>query len=505
MSHNQSSLRLHQEAYKSVAAKAPQVEKDPYRQTYHIQPPVGLLNDPNGLIHWKGEYHVFFQWNPFAPDHSSKFWAHMVSSDLINWRWAPIALAPSDRYDKNGCYSGSAIEVDSQLHLFYTGNVKDEQGERESYQCLATSEDGLTFEKEGPLVEVPPGFTAHFRDPKVWREDDTYWMILGAQTEDKEGSTVLYRSENARDWSYVGIVAGSNYGPLENFGFMWECPDLFMLNGKDVLVFSPQGLEAEENKYQNIYQSGYVIGEWDKSTGRMEHGDFTELDYGFEFYAPQTFVAEDGRRLLIGWMGVPEQCEESQPSVQNEWIHCLTIPRELNLREGLLYQTPARELKQLRADVSNEKHLQAGDARSFSLDLPANAYELVLSEVKIPTGEVTIQIDDTMVLTWNKESKQAILKRVNWETQRWETRRAPLDYVHSLQLFADASSLELFFNDGEVVLSSRRFPSSVQEFDLTVELPAGGELKAEWFSLKEAVSSPFDLVSFQEEIIPPQE
>lgn len=133
-------------------------------------PPVGLLNDPNGLIQWKGIYHVFYQWQPFKTGHGAKFWGHYTSTDLVNWQHEEAALAPSDWFDQNGCYSGSAFIDNGQMHVMYTGNVRDEQGNRETYQCLAVSEDGIHFQKKGVVATLPEGFTAHFRDPRYGSE-----------------------------------------------------------------------------------------------------------------------------------------------------------------------------------------------------------------------------------------------------------------------------------------------------------------------------------------------
>lgn len=161
---------LIEKANQEVERNREMVESDPYRLRFHLMPPVGLLNDPNGFIQFKGVYHLFYQWNPFETAHGAKFWGHYTSKDFINWEHQPIALAPSEWYEKNGCYSGSAIENDGKMVLFYTGNVKDENGDRETYQCMAVSQDGITFEKKGPVIYLPEGYTAHFRDPKVWKK-----------------------------------------------------------------------------------------------------------------------------------------------------------------------------------------------------------------------------------------------------------------------------------------------------------------------------------------------
>lgn len=315
-------------------------------------PPVGLLNDPNGVIYWKGSYHVFFQWQPFQTGHGAKFWGHYTTQDVVNWKREEIALAPSDWFDKNGCYSGSAVTKDDRLYLFYTGNVRDQDGNRETYQCLAVSDDGLSFEKKGVVARLPEGYTAHFRDPKVWEHEGTWYMVIGAQTENLKGQAVLFASDNLSEWRFLGPITGAGFNGLDEFGYMWECPDLFSLQGSDVLIVSPQGLEADGFRYQNVYQSGYFVGRLDYNKPELKHGEFTELDQGFDFYAPQTLEDDQGRRILFAWMAVPDQDEGSHPTIDYHWIHCMTLPRQLTLSGQKLIQQPLPELKAMRR---NEK------------------------------------------------------------------------------------------------------------------------------------------------------
>ena len=123
-----------------------------YELGYHITPAKGLLNDPNGLIQFNGVYHVFYQWNQNGTTHTTKSWGHVTSDDMIRWVDQPVALEPNEWFDKDGCYSGSAISFKDELYLFYTGNVRNEKNERESYQCLAVSKDGIYFEKKGRRI-----------------------------------------------------------------------------------------------------------------------------------------------------------------------------------------------------------------------------------------------------------------------------------------------------------------------------------------------------------------
>ncbi|MDX8044468.1 sucrose-6-phosphate hydrolase [Gracilibacillus sp. S3-1-1] len=452
---------LRQQARDAVEKKKAIVSSDPYRPIYHIAAPTGLINDPNGWVQWNGVYHLFYQWMPFKTDHGAKFWGHVSSQNLVDWQEEEIALTPSDWFDKDGCYSGSAIEHNGQLKLFYTGNVKND-GVRETYQCLAVSNDGIHFEKKGVQIELPEGFTAHFRDPKVWEQDGEYYMVIGAQTDKEEGAVVLYQSEDLSDWQFQGILA-------EGFGYMWECPDFFSLDGYDILLFSPQGLDANGIDYRNTYQSGYVIGSWQES---FTFGEFHELDRGFEFYAPQTTIDDQGRRLLFGWMGVPDQEEEHHPTKNYSWMHQLTIPRELVLENGKIYQQPVAELMELRDE------LIVNQVGSVHTDIP-KASELVLNEITSEKGY--IKLFDYATIEFDQHKQTIRLTRPAFDDGELEERVGIMEgELTEIRLFIDHSSLEIFINGGEVVFTSRMF-SDVS--NRTLEVEAEGKLSI--WSLKQ--------------------
>lgn len=446
---------LMEKAYSEVEKHRDQVINDPYRLNYHLMPPVGLLNDPNGLIHYKGVYHVFYQWNPFETSHGAKFWGHYTSSDMVHWKEEPIALAPSEWYERNGCYSGSAIESDGKLYLFYTGNVKLEDDTRETYQCLAVSSDGTHFEKHGPVLRLPNGYTAHFRDPKVWKKGDSWYMIVGAQILDEKGAAALFISKDLYHWEELGMIAGSELNGLKNFGYMWECPDLIHLNGKDILLVSPQGLEPSDFLYNNLFQSGYMVGKLDYENITFEHGAFIELDRGFDFYAPQTFTDDSGRTILYAWMGITDEMESYQPTIQNHWVHALTIPRILELRDGKIFQTPVEELKKLRKDKVVVE--AAGD--QFQID--AASAELLLTSLK--TGSFQLTFRNEAQLCFDSDKKEISLHRRNLKTGDLETRTCKITSVSMLQIFMDHSSLEIFINEGEEVFTARYFPHPNEE------------------------------------------
>lgn len=461
---------LLKKAYESMEKMKPVVQADYYRLEYHIMPPAGLLNDPNGFIHMNGEYHLFYQLNPFDTKHASKHWGHVKSKDLVNWSDASIALVPSKWYETHGCYSGSAVNDNGVLTIMYTGNVKDEEGNRETYQCLAMSKDGMNFEKyeNNPVINnQPEGYTRHFRDPKVWKNGHLWYAVLGTQTIEMEGRVLLFKSENLKNWELIGEVTGSNINGLKDFGYMWECPDLFHLDGKDVLIACPQGLEAKGDLYNNIYQSGYFIGKLNYDTGKMEHGEFVELDRGFEFYAPQTTIDDKERRILIGWMGLPERDEH--PTVKHGWLHTMTIPRVLQLKGEKLYQNPVEEMKSLRKEEISYNNMIIDNEEIQLENIQGDVLELYVEFELNETSnleEIGIKVrcskdnEEYTRLCYDLCNNKFILDRDNSGKGYKGIRKCKMDFCKKLKLniFMDTSSIEIFINDGEEVFTSRIYP-----------------------------------------------
>ncbi|WDD92024.1 glycoside hydrolase family 32 protein [Burkholderia sp. FERM BP-3421] len=434
---------------------------DRWRPSFHLCPPQGLINDPNGLIYWQGAYHVFYQWNPSGCVHLNKHWAHAKSTDLIHWESMPIALAPDMPYDAQGCYSGSAIDDGGAMVLMYTGNVRDDAGGRSSYQCLARSSDGERFDKLGPVIDgAPPGYTDHFRDPKVWRQNDAWYAVIGAQRDDLTGTVVLAKSADLRSWRIVGELVESVASC-----YMVECPDLFELGGSTVLIGCWQSEETRGGETRRDDVAGYLVGDVDLDAPKFSYGAFRVLDRGFDFYAPQTLLAPDGRRLMIGWMGLPLQPDT--PTIASGWTHCLTIPRELSLEGRRLRQRPLRELERLRgaAVTMPETALAAGESAALPR-APGAAWEL---DVSIHAGSgadwvLHVFESDEQTLRIVHDGRRGTLTLI---------RHCPMaghfddlaecesaSDVTRLRLFVDSSSVEIFVNDGEEVFTTRCYPTS---------------------------------------------
>ncbi|XOQ14302.1 MAG: Sucrose-6-phosphate hydrolase [Shouchella clausii] len=455
--------RIEEVSQAEFAALKSRVKSSPWQQTFHIQPISGLLNDPNGFSFFNGEYHLFYQWHPLAPVHGLKYWYHTKSKDLVNWENVGIGIKPDAYYDSHGAYSGSAIEHNGKLYLFYTGNTRDENLIRHPYQCIAVMDEyGEVTKLEKPVISnIPNGYTEHFRDPKVWKEGDRFYAVIGAQRTDETGAIVLYSSPDLIEWEFEGETMTQ----LGHFGYMWECPDYFEIEEQGVLLFSPQGLKPLGDNYRNIYQSGYVIGDkLDLQRNELKHGNFIELDRGFDFYAPQTMLDPKGRRILVGWMGLPDI---KYPTDQHGWAHCLTVPRELSISNGILIQKPIPELQSLRKDEFKTVDTLLNEVKMYD-GFSGVTYELICEFEYGNAAEFGIEFraseEEKTVIKYDAHQREAILDRTlsgeRVGKEYGETRKCHIDQKNiKFHLFVDSSSVEIFVNDGEEVFTSRIFPN----------------------------------------------
>ena len=377
-----------EKAQREIDSKKDIVKKGKMRQRYHFMAQTGWLNDPNGLIYFRGKYHFFFQHNPYNGFWDSMHWGHAVSDDMLHWEYLPLALAPSETYDnhlRGGCFSGSAIEHDGKLYLMFTGATNEGKG-NEQTQCIAYSEDGIHFEKYAgnPVLIAPEGVpTDCFRDPKVWKHEDTYYMVCGA-SRDNKGQALLYRSKDMIHWTYFNVLAESR----GEWGYMWECPDFYPMGDKYVLTFSPMG--AGE------HTSVYLVGDFDYLTGKFCCHVSGEIDWGLDYYAPQSFLAPDGRRIIVGWSNEWEWMplwKDWGPTYKEGWCGFFNIPREVRMRkDGTLQFLPIREVETIRENpkriaelaVSEEyTELEAGDGVCFELKLKIDLQRTNADELEL--------------------------------------------------------------------------------------------------------------------------
>ena len=448
-----------------------------FRLGHHLMPPVGWLNDPNGLCWYKGKYHVFFKYAPFDVEGGLKFWGHYTSEDMIDWKYEGTALYPDSSYDCHGVYSGSALVDDGKLHLFFTGNVKIDgdydyinEG-RETSTLHVESEDGIHFSNKEEVIsfsEYPEEFTCHIRDPKVWKENGKYFMVLGGRLKGDKGAVLVYESGDLKEWKLLRTITTS-----EVFGYMWECPDYFELDGEKILSVSPQGLTREEFRFQNIYQSGYFIL---KEDGSVDVKDFREWDMGFDFYAPQTFTDVQGRRILIGWMGMPDADEEYvNKTIEEGWQHCLTVPRELKLKDGKILQYPVKELENLR----KEKTVLNDENSAVELRVEVNeGFDLVLEEIALTGSSFQISMGGQMLFRYENGTAEIGFPGVTGAGRK--VRKAQINELRNIRFLVDTSAAEIYLNDGETVFSTRYYPDRE---DLLLKIQ-GGKFKGNLWNLR---------------------
>lgn len=395
-------------------------------QTFHVETPYGLINDPNGLSYFKGKYYIFFQWNPQALDHSYKEWGLVTSKDLIHFSTPTRVLKPDQPYDRNGVYSGSGVVVNDQLYLYYTGNVKNDQ-QRDPSQCLVISQDGQHFEKKGVILSHPDHVTGHFRDPKV-TYDGMFSMVIGAQLLNKKGAVLRYHSQNGLQFTFQDQI-----GQSEKYQ-MIECPDLFSLNGNSVLLY---GLQERDNN-DNCLDSHcvYLVNNF----SHLDEG--LPIDYGFDFYAPQTFVDPQGRTIMLGWMSRLSDEQENILKSQAPHIHCLSMPRVLTIKNKQLYQQPIEEMYQL---IGKQKSLQEDISRLFYLRLTESShFHLNINQ------EMKLHYHDGLLT----------LYRYDWSQNCYESKEVRIASFNNMEIWSDTSSFEVFINDGKYVFSLRSLPRS---------------------------------------------
>ena len=241
-------------------AENPSAADSRFRQEIHLMPPTGWLNDPNGLCQFGGVFHAYFQYSPFHAEGGVKMWGHCTSRDMVRWEYRGAVLYPDQPFDCHGVYSGSAFTEDGVMYVYYTGNVKLEDRAdydyvntgREANTVLVTSRDGQSFGPKQLLMrnaDYPSDLTLHVRDPKVWKDKETYYMIQGARTKEDTGQALLFRSADRVNWTLHSRIETE-----EPFGYMWECPDYFEVSGVKLLSASVQGLEGGVWDDRNVYQ-----------------------------------------------------------------------------------------------------------------------------------------------------------------------------------------------------------------------------------------------------------
>lgn len=440
-----------------------------HRQKYHFMAQTGWINDPNGLIFYKGKYHFFYQYNPYGSFWDYMHWGHAVSDDMLSWEYLPVALAPSEDYDnhpKGGCFSGSAVVHDDKLWLIYTGTAYDGKGYVQT-QNAAYSEDGITFKKyEGnPLIKAPEGVPGDlFRDPYVWKHGDSFYMVLGAGRNGM-AQALLYRSENLTKWEFVNVLAQSR----GEWGFMWECPSLFELDGKYVLSVSPMG--AGERTCV------YMVGDFSYETGIFVPQYTGEIDWGFHYYAPQPFRDEKGRTIMAAWANCWDWMpffKDWGPTYKENWCGFYNIPRVVTLNEDMtLSMKPIEEIEAARHDGKAQENISVKDSLDIVKGYCYDAeMEIDLDRTDAESFTLILRRDGCFKTAVTYDLKAQEIRFDLTDSDGWSSgvARAPLYLGDSrkidIRILSDRSSIELFNDEYRTNMSCNVYTVGEDEDNL---------------------------------------
>ena len=441
------------------------------RPEYHFTPPQNFMNDPNGLVFYDGEYHLFYQYNPFSSAHEHLSWGHAISSDYLHWEHLPVALREEDGIE---IFSGSAVvdwnntsgfgtQDQPPLIAIYTGHSRVEQTQNLAY----SNNRGRTWTKYAGNPVIAIG-SLQFRDPKVfWHEPIHRWIMVTALADQQkvrfDGSPDLIH------WTHL-----SNFGPEGRVDDEWECPDMFLMNVEEQPDLQKWILKVDVN---HSILGQYFIGHFDglRFINDASSEQVLRVDYGKDFYAAQSWSdVPDGRRIWIGWMN---NWDYAKVIPTSPWQGLLSIPRQLQLRqypEGLLLvQEPIKELTDMRQSLYHAADADIDSVNSQLANLKMDiATEIQVEftlgtarelDIKICTGYV-----EETVIGYDAQTQELFLDRrhsgdITFSDKFDGVHRAPLVPEQgkiNLHIFVDACSIEVFANHGLIVISDLIFPGA---------------------------------------------
>jgi sucrose-6-phosphate hydrolase SacC (GH32 family) len=428
---------------------------DPQRPVCHAQPPRAWTNEPHGLIHWGGQYHIFYQKNANGPYWGHLNWGHMTSPDLLHWTELPVAISPEPGFDSEGCWSGSVIDHAGKLTLIYTG-----VDGKKACVCLAQSEDGVNFIKfaGNPVIAHQPSelIFQDFRDPFVWVEEGTYYLLIGSGVRDAGGTAFLYRSKDLVSWEYRKQILS---GDASNSGTFWELPLFLKMGDLHALIVS-----------EIPGRSSYWIGTWRdekfKPIGREPH----RLELFNHLLAPTPMIERDGSVVIMGI--IPDE-RTPHELWSAGWAHLYSLPRYLSLDSGgRLRQKPHENvlkmcktletLSSFKLDGTSVHELEGLDEASFRLAFTfvrgkSSAVSLLVR--RSPDGREQTEV------AYDWERQRMVLDRTHSSLdQKVRRDRQEVEYaiedgdILKLEVFVDRSVIEVFVDD-RATFAARIYPT----------------------------------------------
>ena len=433
------------------------------KPTFHCSPLIGWMNDPNGFSEFNGKFHLFYQYYPYDSVWGSMHWDHQTTTDFVKWNHERVALAPDQEYDKDGCFSGTAITEGDTHYLVYTSVIPGAQN-----QAVAYSKDGVVYSKnpgQNPILtgkDLPDGFSnADFRDPSIFKKDDTYYLLAGNADSSGNKQIICFSSKSITEgWKYLGVTYSRR-----DVGGIFECPDYVTVGDKEVLISSPQRIaRADEYEYQNNDASVYKVGTFNPRNGRFYYQGsdrLEEFDKGFSFYAPQTMKTSDGRSILTAWM---KSWGESNITKSDGWAGSAVLPRELSVKDNHVYQAPIKELSNYFTSTVNKDFL-AIENNSVDMDemqgrTSSITFEMDVKDASTAGIEVFKNGMESTKIYYDTNEGVIVFDRSRCGSLLDGTRKAkvaPIDGKIKLQIILDVSSCEVFINDGYYTMTGNIF------------------------------------------------
>lgn len=420
------------------------------KDVLHLRAPGNWINDPNGFIYYEGQYHMFYQYFPYAPVWGTMHWGHATSRDLIHWEHQGTVLFPTKDYDSNGIFSGSALDLDGKLALYYSAvrylNVDKENihvavdEAFETSQAMIVSPDGMQFDNWHGKRQIIPvirddetGDCRHTRDPKVWRHNGVYYMALGSTWRDKCSRILFYRSPDGTRWQYCNQYRNEKYGRI------MECPDIFQVDGN--YIFAGSAMFILEDGFDCRHHAVCARAGFSPDTCELELPDsYQFVDYGLDFYAPQSNVDADGRRVMVGWMRMPEAVEDRGDG-RGIWNGIFSLPRVVECVDGHVCFRVHPEVDKSFSHILDDKE-------TVDYNKPFRIKTELMEGRRLNVGGYILWIEDDCLRT----DRSTVYPTAG--APRLVNRTPKLGGRYELDIFVEPNLIEIFVNSGQYVLSN---------------------------------------------------
>ena len=412
-----------------------------YRSWFHMEPTVGWMNDPNGLIYLNGEFHLFYQANPYSAHNEHMAWGHLVSKDLVKYREIDVALYPDSNIGESGCFSGSAFINKGELKLVYTKHLDvPEKRMCIENQFICHTKDNVKFVKEStPCVnpdELPDNIAKNeFRDPQIFYYDDKTYLIVGGRTVDDKGVILFFSGKDYESFHYDFYL-----GPYEHTYRMVECPSFIKMGDKDVIVYSTYGAKVVSNGHEIKHKVFYIIGKLNSKESTFKVDSYGAIDSGDAYYAPK--VIENYKEpIIIAWM---ENWDKDYKNTKDhEWIGSFTFPRRLRIEDNALYQELYQGINSYIKDVkavSSGSYIDRHSLNEFTFE---SDFSLVIKGIN---GDIKL----------SKEDDKIVLNMLNSNNLNEMILKSEFSYEKGkIQVLLDTSSVEVFIDNGKETITSR--------------------------------------------------